>query len=54
MTNTFIDGEFELPEAIAAYSTIKEQEIEWGVLHTPDWAINATLEHQKRSKLKLK
>ncbi|MEE2923517.1 MAG: S41 family peptidase [bacterium] len=54
LTNTFSDGEFELPEAIEAYSTIKEQEIEWGVLQTPDWAINATLEHQKRSKLKLK
>ena len=43
LTNTFSDGEFELPEAIEAYSTIKEQEIEWGVLQTPDWAINATL-----------
>ena len=54
LTNTFADGEFELPEAIKAYSTIKEQDIEWGVLQTPDWAINATIEHQKRSKLNLK
>ncbi len=54
LTNTFADGEFELPEAIKAYSTIKEQEIEWGVLQTPDWAINATIEHQRRSKLQIK
>lgn len=54
MASTFVDGGFTMPEASKAYSTLSEQEIQWGVLHTPDWAIDATLRHQKRSQLKLK
>jgi|GEM_PF-614851 len=50
--STFASDE-EVGEGELAFSTIPEEEIEWGILKTPDWAINATIEHIKRSNMEL-
>jgi len=51
--DTFSAEEFAVGETKEVYNTLPEQQIEWGVIKTPDWAVNATLEHIKRSELEL-
>mgnify|MGYP003962389441 CR=1 FL=1 len=45
--DTFTEIEVDASEGVQVYSTLKEQDIDWGNIPMPDWAVQATLEHIK-------
>lgn len=54
ISSTFAGGDFELPIPVRAYTTLEQKEFQWGVVETPDWVIDAALNHEKRSQIQLR